>query len=233
MIEIKVGQVWQNDKNEKFYIKEVCDKDSINSRVTFISLQNTDEYFAGEVGSCSYECFIYQTRNLKLIKEDFSITEELDIELKIKSKLNKLNNYEIDIKNIQNKINTIKPKIDELYDKLKEINPENNAFIKFQGEYIIDDDLVQIGQRALKEVEQKKEKRNKETIENATHWFKITCPQSKTSFECCEHEYGTHCYDYLTRDGKEIVGSLDTQTLECPICNRYFKDPTLKHEEDC
>ena len=196
-------------------------------------MQNTDEYFAGEVGSCSYECFIYQTRNLKLIKEDFSITEELDIELKIKSKLNKLNNYEIDIKNIQNKINTIKPKIDELYDKLKEINPENNAFIKFQGEYIIDDDLVQIGQRALKEVEQKKEKRNKETIENAEHWFKITCPHCKTSFECCENGYGTHCYDYLTRDGKEIVGSLDTQTLECPICNRYFKDPTLKHEEDC
>ena len=65
-MEIKVGQVWQNNKNEKFYIKEVCNKDSINSRVTFISLQNTDEYFAGEVGSCSYECFMYQTKNLKL-----------------------------------------------------------------------------------------------------------------------------------------------------------------------
>ena len=73
----------------------------------------------------------------------------------------------------------------------------------------------------------------KKTIENAKHWFKITCPHCKTSFECCENEYCTHCYDYLTRDGKEIVGSLDTQTLECPICNKYFKDPTLKHDEDC
>ena len=66
-MEIKVGQVWQNNKGEKFYIKEVCNKDLINSRVTFISLQNTDEYFAEEIGSCSYECFMYQTKNLKLI----------------------------------------------------------------------------------------------------------------------------------------------------------------------
>ena len=43
-MEIKVGQVWQNDKDEKFYIKEVCNRHSINSRVFFVSLQNTDEY---------------------------------------------------------------------------------------------------------------------------------------------------------------------------------------------
>ena len=85
-MEIKVGQVWQNDKDEKFYIKEVCNRHSINSRVFFVSLQNTDEYFAGEVGSCSYECFMYQTNNLQLIDENFAISEELDIELKIKSK---------------------------------------------------------------------------------------------------------------------------------------------------
>ena len=229
MIEIKVGQVWQNDKNEKFYIKEVCDKDSINSRVTFISLQNTDEYFAGEVGSCSYECFMYQTRTLKLVAEDFSITEELDVELKIKSKINKINKYKTEIKDIQNKINTIKQEIDKLYDKLKEINPDNDSILNLGDFYFIDDDLIQIGQKILDEQKQRKE----ETIENAEHWFKITCPHCKTSFECCENGYGTHCYDYLTRDGKEIVGSLDTQTLECPICNKYFKDPTLKHEEDC
>lgn len=229
-MEIKVGQVWQNDKDEKFYIKEVWNEHSaIDGRVTFISLQNTDEYFAGEIGSCSYECFMYQTKNLKLIKEDFSISEELDLELKIKSKINKINKYKTEIKDIQNKINTTKQDIDKLYDKLKEINSENNSVVKFQGEYITDEDIKAAGQKVLDEQKQRKE----ETIENAKHWFKITCPHCKTSFECCENEYGTHCYDYLTRDGKEIVGSLDTQTLECPICNKYFKDTTLKQEEDC
>lgn len=228
-MEIKVGQVWQNDKDEKFYIKEVWKgHPAIDSKVTFISLQNTDEYFAGEVGSCSYECFMYQTKNLKLITEDFSITEELDLELKIKSKINKINKYETEIKDIQNKISTIKQEIDKLYDKLKEINPDNTSIFKLSEFYFIDDDLVQIGQKILDEQKQRKD----ETIENAKHWFKITCPHCKTSFECCENGYGTHCYDYLTKDGKEIVGSLDTQTLECPICNKYFKDPTLKHEDE-
>ena len=228
-MEIKVGQVWQNDKDEKFYIKEVWKgHPAIDSKVTFISLQNTDEYFAGEVGSCSYECFMYQTRNLKLIKEDFSVSEELRLELKIKSKINKINKYKTEIKDIQNKISTIKQEIDKLYDNLKQQYPENDAFIKFQGEYITDEDIEAAGQKVLDEQKQRKEK----TIENAEHWFKITCPHCKTSFECCENGYGTYYYDYLTRDGKEIVGSLDTQTLECPICNRYFKDPTLKHEEE-
>jgi len=229
-MEIKVGQVWQNDKDEKFYIKEVWNEHSaIDGRVTFISLQNTDEYFAGEIGSCSYECFVYQTQDLKLIAEDFSITEELDLELKIKSKIQDIDYYKTKIKDFQNKIGTIKQEIDKLYDKLKEINPDNTSIFKLSEFYFIDDDLVQIGQKILDEQKQRKE----ETIENAEHWFKITCPHCKTSFECCENGYGTHCYDYLTRDGKEIVGSLDTQTLQCPICNKYFKDPTLKHEEDC
>lgn len=233
-MEIKVGQVWQNKNGENFYIKEVWNEHSaIDGRVTFVSLQNTDEYFAGEVGSCSYECFMYQTKNLKLIEEDFSITEELDLELKIKSKINKINKYKTEIKDIQNKISIIKQEIDKLYDKLKEINSDNTSIFKLSEFYFIDDDLVQIGQKILEEQKQKHEQKNKETIENAKHWFKITCPHCKTSFECCENGYGTHCYDYLTRDCKEIVGSLDTQTLQCPICNKYFKDPTLKHEEDC
>ena len=164
-MEIKVGQVWQNDKDEKFYIKEVCNKDSINSRVTFVSLQNNDEYFAGEIGSCSYECFMYQTKKLKLIAEDFSITEELDLELKIKSKINKMNKYKTEIKDIQNKIDIIKQEVDKLYDKLKEINPNNDSIFKLSEFYFIDDDLVQIGQRVMKEVEQKREQKNKETIE--------------------------------------------------------------------
>ena len=43
-MEIKVGQVWQNNKDEKFYIKEVWNAHSaIDGRVTFVSLQNTDE----------------------------------------------------------------------------------------------------------------------------------------------------------------------------------------------
>jgi septal ring factor EnvC (AmiA/AmiB activator) len=149
--------------------------------------------------------------------------------MKIKSKLKEIDNYKTEIKDLQNKINTTKQDMDKLYDKLKEINPENNSVIKFQGEYITDEDIKAAGQKVLYEQKQRKE----ETIENAKHWFKITCPHCKTSFECCENGYGTHCYDYLTKDGKEIVGSLETQTLECPICNKYFKDTTLKHEEDC
>lgn len=119
-MEIKKGQVWQNKKGEKFYIKEVCDKDSINSRVIFISLQNTDEYFPGEIGSSSYECFMYQTRNLKLVEEDFSISEELDIELKIKSKLKEIDNYKGRILDLQNKISTTKEEVNKLYKTLKE-----------------------------------------------------------------------------------------------------------------
>ena len=120
-MEIKVGQVWQNDKDEKFYIKEVRDKDSINSRVTFVSLQNTDEYFAGEVGSCSYECFMYQTKNLILWQENFVIDEKLqcimklenidyDIE-KYKSKIKELNNLIINLE--ANRLDTLE-KLNEL-----------------------------------------------------------------------------------------------------------------------
>ena len=59
-MEIKVGQVWQNKNGENFYIKEVWNEHSaIEGRVTFVSLQNTDEYFAGEVGSCSLDVFEY------------------------------------------------------------------------------------------------------------------------------------------------------------------------------
>lgn len=151
-MEIKVGQVWQNNKDEKFYIKEVWNAHSaIDGRVTFVSLQNTDEYFAGEVGSCSYEFFMYQTRYLKLIKEDFSITEELDLEFKIKSKIQDIDYYKTKIKDFQNKIGTIKQDIDKLYDKLKQQYPENDTFIKFQGEYITDEDIEAAGQKVLDE----------------------------------------------------------------------------------
>ena len=139
-MEIKVGQVWQNTKDEKFYIKEVCDKVSINSRVTFISLQNTDEYFAGEIGSCSYECFMYQTRNLKLIEEDFSISEELNLEMKIKSKIKYINYYKTKINDLQNKINTTTSELDELYNKLKEINPDNKSIIKIDNNYLTEEE---------------------------------------------------------------------------------------------
>ena len=150
-MEIKVGQVWQNDKGEKFYIKEVCNKDLINSRVTFVSLQDTDEYFPGEVGSCSYECFMYQTRNLKLVEEDFSITEELDLELKIKSKLKEIDNYKTKIKDLQNKIVTIKQEIDKLYDKLKEINPDTLNIVKIDGIYRTKEELQGLVDEVLKE----------------------------------------------------------------------------------
>ena len=139
-MEIKVGQVWQNTKDEKFYIKEVCDKDSINSRVTFISLQNTDEYFAGEIGSCSYKCFMYQTRNLKLIEEDFSISEELNLEMKIKSKIKDIDYYKTKINDLQNKINTTTSELDELYNKLKEINPDNKSIIKIDNNYLTEEE---------------------------------------------------------------------------------------------
>lgn len=163
-MEIKVGQVWQNKNGEKFYIKEVWNEHSaIDGRVTFVSLQNTDEYFAGEIGSCSDECFMYQTRNLKLIAEDFSITEELDLELKIKSKLKEIDNYKIKIKDLQNKINTTKQEINKLYDKLKEINPDNKSIIKFDGSYLTDIDVKELVQEVLDERKQRKE----ETIKNA------------------------------------------------------------------
>lgn len=226
-MEIKVGQVWQNDKDEKFYIKEVCNKDSINSRVTFISLQNNDEYFAGEVGSCSYECFMYQTKNLKLIAEDFSISEELDLELKIKSKINKVNKYETQIKDIQNKIGTIKQEIDKLYDKLKEQYPKNDAFIKFQGEYITDEDIEKAGQKILEEQKQ----RDKETIENAKEWYEITCPSCGKTYKCTYQDRGTHCYNYITEDGIDIIGDIKTGELECPNCHEWYKEDKWNFKE--
>ena len=231
-MEIKVGQVWQNKKNEKFYIKEVWNgHPAIDSKVTFVSLQNTDKYFAGEVGSCSYECFMYQTRNLKLIEEDFSITEELDLELKIKSKINKINKYKTEIKDIQNKISTIRQEIDKLYDKLKEINPDNTSIFKLSEFYFIDDDLVQIGQRAMKEVEQKREQRNKETIENAKEWYEITCPSCGKTYKCTYQDSGTHCYNYITEDGIEIVGTIESGELECPNCHEWYKEDKWNFKE--
>lgn len=85
----------------------------------------------------------------------------------------------------------------------------------------------------IDEVFKEQEERKKETIKNTTNWFKITCPKCNTTFECCENGYSLHCYDYLTKEGDQITGTLETQTLECPICHKYFKDPTIKQDEDC
>ena len=228
-MEIKVGQVWQNDKDEKFYIKEVWNAHSaIDGRVTFVSLQNTDEYFAGEVGSCSYEFFMYQTRYLKLIKEDFSITEELDLEFKIKSKIQDIDYYKTKIKDFQNKIGTIKQDIDKLYDKLKQQYPENDTFIKFQGEYITDEDIEAAGQKVLDERKQRKE----ETIKNAKEWYEITCPSCGKTYKCTYQDNGTHCYNYITEDGIEIVGSIESGELECPNCHEWYKEEKWNFKEN-
>ena len=227
-MEIKVGQVWQNKNGENFYIKEVWNEHpAIDGRVTFVSLQNTDEYFAGEVGSCSYECFMYQTKNLKLIEEDFSISEELRLELKIKSKINKINKYKTEIKDIQNKISTIKQEIDKLYDKLKQQYPENDAFIKFQGEYITDEDIEAAGQKILDEQKQ----RDKETIENAKEWYEITCPSCGKTYKCTYQDRGTHCYNYITEDGIDIMGTLESGELECPNCHEWYKEDKWNFKE--
>ena len=227
-MEIKVAQVWQNDKDEKFYIKEVCDKDSTNSKVTFISLQNTDEYFAGEVGSCSYECFMYQTRGLKLIKEDFSISEELNLEMKIKSKIQDIDYYKTKIKDFQNKIGTIKQDIDKLYDKLKQQYPENDTFIKFQGEYITDEDIEAAGQKVLDERKQRKE----ETIKNAKEWYEITCPSCGKTYKCTYQDKGTHCYNYITEEGIDIIGTIESGELECPNCHEWYKEEKWNFKEN-
>ena len=227
-MEIKVGQVWQNDKDEKFYIKEVWNAHSaIDGRVTFVSLQNTDEYFAGEVGSCSYEFFMYQTRYLKLIKEDFSITEELDLEFKIKSKIQDIDYYKTKIKDFQNKIGTIKQDIDKLYEKLKQQYPENDTFIKFQGEYITDEDIEAAGQKVLDERKQRKE----ETIKNAKEWYEITCPSCGKTYKCTYQDNGTHCYNYITEDGIEIVGTIESGELECPNCHEWYKEEKWNFKE--
>ena len=226
-MEIKVGQVWQNDKNEKFYIKEVCNRHSINSRVFFVSLQNTHEYFAAEVGSCSYECFMYQTNNLKLIEENFSISEELDLELKIKSKLKEIDNYKTKIKNLQNKINTTKQDVDKLYDNLKQQYPENDVFIKFQGEYISDEDIETAGQKVLDERKQRKE----ETIKNAKEWYEITCPSCGKTYKCTYQDTGTHCYNYITEEGVEIIGTIESGELECPNCHEWYKEEKWNFKE--
>ena len=224
---IKVGQVWQNDKNEKFYIKEVCNRHSINSRVFFVSLQNTDEYFAGEVGSCSYECFMYQTNNLKLIEENFSISEELDLELKIKSKIQDIDYYKTKIKDFQNKIDTIKQDIDKLYEKLKQQYPENDTFIKFQGEYITDEDIEAAGQKVLDERKQRKE----ETIKNAKEWYEITCPSCGKTYKCTYQDRGTHCYNYITENGIDIIGTIESGELECPNCHEWYKEEKWNFKE--
>lgn len=227
-MEIKVGQVWQNDKDEKFYIKEVWNEHpAIDGSVTFVSLQNTDEYFAGEVGSCSWDLFVYQTNNLKLVEENFSITEELDIELKIKSKIQDINNYKTQIKDIQNKIDIIKQEIDKLYDKLKEINPDNNSVIKFDGSYLTDSDLKKLAQKVLDERKQRKE----ETIENAKEWYKITCPSCGKTYKCTYQDSGTHCYNYVTEDGIDIVGTIESGELECPNCHEWYKEEKWNFKE--
>lgn len=229
-MEIKVGQVWQNDKNEKFYIKEVCNGYSgIGGRVFFVSLQNTDDYSAGEVGSCPLELFVYvnQTNNLKLIEETFSITEELNLELKIKSKIQDIDYYKTKIKDFQNKIDTIKQEIDAFYDKLKEINPDNNAFIKFQGEYIIDENIEAAEQKVLDEQKRRKE----ETIENSKEWYEITCPSCGKTYKCTYQDKGTHCYDYITEDGIDIVGSIESGELECPNCHEWYNEEKWNFKE--
>ena len=228
-MEIKVGQVWQNAKDEKFYIKEVWNAHSAtDGRVTFVSLQNTDEYFAGEVGSCSWDLFVYQTNHLKLIEENFSISEELDLELKIKSKIQDIDYYKTKIKDFQNKIGTIKQDIDKLYDKLKQQYPENDTFIKFQGEYITDEDIEAAGQKVLDERKQRKE----ETIKNAKEWYEITCPSCGKTYKCTYQDKGTHCYNYITEDGIEIVGTIESGELECPNCHEWYEEEKWNFKEN-
>ena len=105
---IKKGQVWQNRKGEKFYLKEVekvdCNNEYANSRVYFISLQNTEEYFAGEICSCSLEGFQYQTLNLKLIEENFNIDDKLKYQLKLDEIDKMIEQHKNKIKELQNRI---------------------------------------------------------------------------------------------------------------------------------
>ena len=106
---IKKGQVWQNRKGEKFYLKEVekvdlGNNEYANSRVYFISLQNTEEYFAGEICSCSLEGFQYQTLNLKLIEENFNIDDKLKYQLKLDEIDKMIEQHKNKIKELQNRI---------------------------------------------------------------------------------------------------------------------------------
>ena len=97
--------------------------------------------------------------------------------------------------------------------------------------YSIYDDLVQIGQRALKEVEQKREQRNKETIENAKEWYEITCPSCGKTYKCTYQDSGTHCYNYITEDGIEIVDTIECGELECPNCHEWYKEEKWNFKE--
>ena len=142
--------------------------------------------------------------------------------------MKEIDNYKTKIKNLQNKINTTKQDVDKLYDNLKQQYPENDVFIKFQGEYITDEDIETAGQKVLDERKQRKE----ETIKNAKEWYDITCPSCGKTYKCTYQDRGTHCYNYITEDGVEIVGTVESGELECPNCHEWYNEEKWNFKEN-
>lgn len=142
-----------------------------------------------------------------------------------------ITNMETNIKSLTETLNNTRSLLETCQEKLKEINPDNDSIFKLSEFYFIDDDLVQIGQKILEEQKQNREKRNKETIENAKEWYEITCPSCGKTYKCTYQDSGTHCYNYITEDGIEIVGTIESEELECPNCHEWYKEDKWNFKE--
>lgn len=74
-------------------------------------------------------------------------------------------------------------------------------------------------------------KESEENEDTKYTWFDISCPHCHKTFICRSGGIGTHCYDYRIKDGGQIIGYLgEPSVLQCPECNKYFKDVTFKEE---
>ena len=77
-----------------------------------------------------------------------------------------------------------------------------------------------------------RKQRKEETIKNAKEWYEITCPSCGKTYKCAYQDKGTHCYNYITEDGIDIVGSIESGELECPNCHEWYKEEKWNFKEN-
>ena len=120
------------------------------------------------------------------------------------------------IRNMLDKLNIkyiVLPANIALEEILKIIETENIKKIKKSAMY-----------KALERMLKEQEEHKQEVIKNAKKWVKVTCPHCNTTYECTPNGISLHCYDYLTKDCKQLVGELSTGKIECITCGKIFKD---------
>ena len=104
---------------------------------------------------------------------------------------------------------TVLPANEALNKILKKVEEQRNI-----------DVYAKVIDRMFKEQKERKQR----IIKKAKNWNKLVCPHCNTEYIVTPEGNSLHCYSYLTKDGKQLVGELSTGKIECITCGKIFKD---------